>query len=335
MKKISIVNSDPFFDKNKVFGNGDKFNMMYPFFHLKQALKNLDVEINTSDITPASHSDFILFNEVPKKSFDLDLLKEKKSFLLILECEIIRPENFDKNYHKHFKRVFTWDDNLIKDDPSLYVKSNFAQSLDHFPSRSIEKRKNFLCCVSANKKIIHKNELYSKRLEIIKWLEENDPESFDLYGHGWGHIKFPSNSILRPLNVLKYLPEIKTLRSSWKGAITNKFEKLSEYKFNLCLENAKGYEGYITEKIIDSFRSGCIPIYYGAPNIDSYIPRDCFINLSDYESFSSCYDHLKSLSNNDLLCYQKNMKNFLNSEDSFSFSHNSFSETIISNLELN
>ena len=40
-------------------------------------------------------------------------------------------------------------------------------------------------------------------------------------------------------------------------------ENLANYRFNLCPENSLG-EGYITEKIFDSIRSGCIPIYWGA-----------------------------------------------------------------------
>ena len=43
----------------------------------------------------------------------------------------------------------------------------------------------------------------------------------------------------------------------------DKFKFLANYRFNLCPENSLG-EGYITEKIFDSIRSGCIPIYWGA-----------------------------------------------------------------------
>jgi hypothetical protein len=35
------------------------------------------------------------------------------------------------------------------------------------------------------KKINHPLELYSKRVEAIKWFEKNHPEDFDFYGIGW------------------------------------------------------------------------------------------------------------------------------------------------------
>lgn len=47
----------------------------------------------------------------------------------------------------------------------------------------------------------------------------------------------------------------------------NKIEYLRDFKFNICPENAIS-EGYITEKLFDSFRAGCVPIYSGDENIE-------------------------------------------------------------------
>lgn len=45
----------------------------------------------------------------------------------------------------------------------------------------------------------------------------------------------------------------------------NKIEYLKQFKFNLCPENSNA-EGYVTEKLFDSFKAGCIPIYWGSLN---------------------------------------------------------------------
>ena len=37
---------------------------------------------------------------------------------------------------------------------------------------------------------------------------------------------------------------------------------LRKFRFNICPENASS-KGYITEKILDAFVGGCIPIYWG------------------------------------------------------------------------
>lgn len=43
----------------------------------------------------------------------------------------------------------------------------------------------------------------------------------------------------------------------------NKLECLKQYKFNLCAENDI-YDGYVTEKLFDSVKCGCIPLYMGS-----------------------------------------------------------------------
>ena len=45
----------------------------------------------------------------------------------------------------------------------------------------------------------------------------------------------------------------------------DKINFMKEYKFNICPEN-KYYEWYVTEKLVDAIKAGCIPIYYGAFN---------------------------------------------------------------------
>ena len=67
-----------------------------------------------------------------------------------------------------------------------------------------------------------------------------------------GEINFPGNFKHNDF-------ELKTLYND------NKFEYLKQFKFNLCPENSD-FKGYVTEKIFDAVRSGCIPIYWGSDN---------------------------------------------------------------------
>ena len=60
------------------------------------------------------------------------------------------------------------------------------------------------------------------------------------------------------------------------GPIKNKIQFLLNYKFSLAMENTNG-DGYITEKIIESFYSGTIPIYYGNYMVDEFINPKAYI----------------------------------------------------------
>ena len=49
---------------------------------------------------------------------------------------------------------------------------------------------------------------------------------------------------------------------------------MQHYRFYICYENTEGVEDYITEKIFDCFAAGFVPIYWGASNIEKYIPKN-------------------------------------------------------------
>ena len=61
--------------------------------------------------------------------------------------------------------------------------------------------------------------------------------------------------------------------------IENKEEGLCDYMFSVAIENGQ-YETYFTEKILDCFATGTIPVYLGAPDIGNYFNLDGIINLS-------------------------------------------------------
>ena len=75
---------------------------------------------------------------------------------------------------------------------------------------------------------------------------------------------------------------------------------LINYIFNLCPENSKyNFPGYITEKLMDSCVSGCIPIYCGKlDNIDKKIfniDRIIFYESDNESSLYKCYSKVKEL----------------------------------------
>ncbi|KAB7887432.1 hypothetical protein GBG19_10625 [Poseidonibacter ostreae] len=64
----------------------------------------------------------------------------------------------------------------------------------------------------------------------------------------------------------------------------------------MCYENARDIPGYITEKIFDSFFAGCVPVYLGADNITEHIPKECFIDKREFDTYEKLYKYLKNMS---------------------------------------
>ena len=50
--------------------------------------------------------------------------------------------------------------------------------------------------------------------------------------------------------------------------------------FSVAIENGQ-YETYFTEKLLDCFATGTIPVYLGAPDIEKHFNADGIITLSD------------------------------------------------------
>ena len=60
----------------------------------------------------------------------------------------------------------------------------------------------------------------------------------------------------------------------------SKFAILPEYKFCLCPENSV-YDGYVTEKLIDAYAGGTVPIYSGDVSVDCDFNTWAFFNYQE------------------------------------------------------
>jgi hypothetical protein len=73
------------------------------------------------------------------------------------------------------------------------------------------------------------------------------------------------------------------------------------YKYTMCFENDL-YPGYVTEKLLQAYITGTVPIYWGDLGKDNAINRKCFINLKD---FSSTEDFVTFMKNMDDIAYNR------------------------------
>ena len=157
---------------------------------------------------------------------------------------------------------------------------------------------------------------------------------FDLYGIGWDEYKFTGPRIIRVLNKIKPLTKLLAPKfPSYQGVVNEKKLTLEKYKFCICYENARDIPGYITEKIFDCFIAGCVPIYWGANNIDKYIPRNCFIDKRKFDDYEALHQFINNMKDCDYSHYLENIEDFLNSKSINQFSVKYFANTIVYNIQ--
>jgi hypothetical protein len=118
-----------------------------------------------------------------------------------------------------------------------------------------------------------------------------------------------SNTIITDYFRLEFIEELNKYKNidmggSYKnnvgGYIQNKIKFLSSYKFSIAMENTEG-NGYLSEKIIESFMSGTIPIYYGDYMADEYINPKSFILIHGKNDMLEKIEYIKKIDNSDEL----------------------------------
>ena len=111
------------------------------------------------------------------------------------------------------------------------------------------------------------------------------------------------NNFFDKLSQYKVVDSGGSFRNNVGGPVDDKLEFLSHYKFSICFENSKT-QGYISEKLVDAFEAGTIPIYFGDDTILELLNNKSYIHVRDESEFDEKIELIKKIDNNDTL-YQE------------------------------
>lgn len=120
----------------------------------------------------------------------------------------------------------------------------------------------------------------------------------------------PSNPLRK--KVFDLLSTYKTVDSGGKWLnnvgepVQDKLLFLKQYKFCLCFENSS-YKGYTTEKILEAKLAGCIPIYWGNPEIEKDFKKNSYISLHDFNSLDLLLQEIIKIDSDEI--YYNNIVN--------------------------
>ena len=277
-----------------------------PYLHFKLACERLGHRFILCTIDELKmhvrEADYIFTFNMPIP-YNLQMLEaidpalSQKLIIIVTEPPHVYDLNHRPDLRKYCYKILTWDDRMV--DNQTYFKRYFVQSsldmIADIPSFSEKKLCTQIC---GNKFFWNPHELYSKRREAIDYFTRNHPNDFMFYGMGW-----ESSGI-----------------SSYGGVVESKTETMKHYKFCICYENIEKLNGYITEKIFGCFISGCVPIYWGAENIQDYIPKECFIDRREFISYEELDQYIFHMDEAEYQKYLDNILLFLQSEKAYPFS---------------
>jgi len=143
--------------------------------------------------------------------------------------------------------------------------------------------------------LFHFPDLYQERLNAISYFAEMP--DFRLYGTGWD----------KPIGVLKFRLAAKRAGGE---PVDDKLATMAGFRFALCFENCV-FPGYVTEKIFDCFLAGCIPVYWGAPDIEDFVPRETFVDYRNFRTYAELDRFLRGITESEASHYLEAAQNFL------------------------
>jgi len=172
----------------------------------------------------------------------------------LIESRAISPHIYEniKSLYDKFDYIFTHDKELLysdhKDDSEPQeTKFHFTPLAGHWiKDKQVYPKTKNLSIIASNKRMTTGHNL---RHSIINQYREH----MDVYGNGY-------------------------------NAIVDKLEGLKDYRFQIVIENLK-YDYWFTEKLIDVFVTGTIPIYYGCPSINNFFNTEGMLQFDDEKDF--------------------------------------------------
>ena len=240
----------------------------------------------------------------------------------LFEPPLVKPDDYRKisQLAEAFERVYLH--NVSQDGYRLTSQLNsaklrrlnwtnrpFKHPLEDESQRNRQNRVAMI--VGAHFRKARSNNGYGLRLQAMEECGLDGP--LDIFGNGWGRLQLrsPLASAYWALNLRFSGIEVTSPKK--------KHDVYSRYEFALCFENM-AMLGYITEKIFDALFSGCIPIYWGAPDITDYIPSDCFVDRRQFSSSAKAIDYCLALTKSQRAGYRFAIEKFLSSNSFQRFS---------------
>lgn len=160
-------------------------------------------------------------------------------------------------------------------------------------------------------------DLYQKRLDAICYF--SDRPGFQLYGTGWD----------KPGRMSKVLQAAKRVNAT---RVDDKLKAMSGFRFALCFENCV-FPGYVTEKIFDCFFVGCIPVYWGAPDITDFVPSETFVDARKFGCWVDLDRYMREMSEREVERLHSSASDFLASDAFAKFHQDYFVTELLSILE--
>jgi hypothetical protein len=192
--------------------------------------------------------------------FDHLYESDKENYAWIIEPPIVNGEHYLNivNHYSKFKKVFSHNKLLENKIPNFKFIPHGGTWLRDDEVNLFGKTKG-ISLIYSDKQW---NAGHRFRHSIVDFIKAQ--------GNQWG-VEFFGSGSDRPIDF--------------------KIEALRDYKFSITIENSQE-DDYFTEKILDCFLTGTVPIYFGTKNIGNYFNMDGVLTFDTHEQLLDILQNL-------------------------------------------
>ena len=228
----------------------------------------------------------------------VDQVKSKYKVAWLVECRGVHPFAYKHiiDCEDKFDYIFTFDKDLLNRGPK-YVKNLIATSRVSGRDAGVCSKDKMLSLIASKQTMTRGHRLRHKIANAIK-----DKYEVDLWGGA-------------------YRPFGNNNDGLTAGAIREgKTEPLKDYRFSNAIMNSKE-ENYFTATLVDVFRYGTVPIFWGCPNIGDFFNEKGIMQFSTGPELIKILDSLSDdLYQNKLQYIKENFeiaKKYVSMDDTF------------------
>jgi hypothetical protein len=325
--------NDRLFDLSATPLTGENVNA--PFLLVRDHFGRLGIPVHTADLIPAE------VDAVRKLYVSIGLMADYRSLArrpdvtlsahFAFECPIVEPSLYAAlpRVRRYVRRILSFSDAAslapFIGESIPMERFTWPQALEGVNASAWARTdRGFLTMINANKlPKIYRAELYTARIRAVEYFHRFG--EIDLYGKAWNRAPMRLGKSWVPWTFRRWAellwemkqrrwpdPVYAALAAAWKGTVASKSETLSRYKFSICFENMI-LPGWITEKIFDCLAAGCVPVYWGAPEVADVIPADSFIDMRQFGGFADLRRFLHGLTAAQIARYRDAGRAFLES----------------------
>jgi hypothetical protein len=208
-------------------------------------------------------------------------VKSTHKIAILMEPPELLPQiyNIVQHFEEHYDLIFTYATELVESNPEKYI---------FYPA-------DMAAIEEENCKMHHKTKL-------VSMIYSNKTE---LPGHQLRHIIAD-----RFIPAIKY-DKIDLYGTGTDSPIKNKSEGCIDYMFQIAIENTSR-KSYFADKLLDCFITGCVPIYWGCPNIDEFFDIRGVLTFNSFDELREILENLSEEKYVSMLEYAQNNFNIAN-----------------------